>query len=77
MPTEVKDDAKLLQQVDLDDNKTAVPRTHVDDEYAQAGVVDPKVMITTSHNPSTKLVQFAKVGGVVQHVTLVQGLGSP
>ena len=61
MPTEVKDDEKLLQQIDLDDDKTAVPRTHVDDEYNGAGVTDPKVMVTTSHNPSTKLVQFAKV----------------
>lgn len=34
--------------------------THVDDEYAWAGVEDPKIMITTSHSPSSRLKQFAK-----------------
>lgn len=40
-----------------------VQRTHVDDEYALAGVADPKVLITTSRDPSSRLTQFAKVGG--------------
>ena len=35
--------------------------THRDDEYAWAGVEDPKIVITTSHNPSSRLKQFAKV----------------
>ena len=35
--------------------------SHQDDEYAWAGVQDPKIMITTSHNPSSRLKQFAKV----------------
>ena len=35
--------------------------THQDDEYVWAGVEDPKVVITTSHNPSSRLKQFAKV----------------
>lgn len=34
--------------------------THIDDEYAWAGVEDPKIMITTSHSPSSRLKQFAK-----------------
>jgi U3 small nucleolar ribonucleoprotein protein IMP4 len=33
-----------------------------DDEYAQAGVEDPKILITTSRDPSSKLNQFARVG---------------
>ena len=33
----------------------------MDDEYRWAGVEDPKLMITTSHNPSSRLKQFAKV----------------
>lgn len=37
--------------------------THMDDEYAWAGVEDPKVVVTTSHDPSSRLKQFAKVGG--------------
>ena len=35
--------------------------SHIDDEYAWAGVEDPKIMITTSHDPSSRLKQFAKV----------------
>ena len=33
----------------------------MDDEYRWAGVEDPKLMVTTSHNPSSRLKQFAKV----------------
>lgn len=32
-----------------------------DDEYRWAGVEDPKVIVTTSHDPSSKLKQFSKV----------------
>ena len=35
--------------------------THQDDEYSWAGVEDPKVVVTTSHNPSSRLKQFSKV----------------
>ena len=35
--------------------------THIDDEYKWAGVEDPKIMVTTSRDPSSKLKQFAKV----------------
>lgn len=34
--------------------------THVDDEYANAGAHDPKIMVTTSRDPSSRLGQFAK-----------------
>lgn len=43
--------------------------THLDDEYAQAGIEDPRVLITTSRDPSSKLQQFAKVrpvGALIQ-----------
>lgn len=33
--------------------------THKDDEYAWFGVEDPKVVVTTSHSPSSTLKQFA------------------
>lgn len=36
----------------------------MDDEYRWAGVEDPKVMITTSRDPSSRLKMFAKVPGV-------------
>ena len=31
-----------------------------DDEYRWAGVEDPKIMITTSHDPSARLKKFVK-----------------
>jgi U3 small nucleolar ribonucleoprotein protein IMP4 len=40
------------------------PLTHIDDEYAQAGLEDPRILITTSRDPSSKLAQFAKVSFV-------------
>ncbi len=46
--------------MELEDDNTAVPRTHIDDEYAHAGERDPKILITTSRDPSTRLVAFAK-----------------
>lgn len=51
---------KLIQNLDLDDEWTKKVGTHVDDEYAYAGVSDPKVVITTSRNPSSRLQQFVK-----------------
>ena len=38
-----KDAGKLRAELEMDDLRTSVPRSHVDDEYALAGVRDPKV----------------------------------
>lgn len=35
--------------------------SHMDDEYKWAGVEDPKVMVTTSRDPSSRLKMFVKV----------------
>jgi U3 small nucleolar ribonucleoprotein protein IMP4 len=44
LPTELRRDAAALKhQVELEDDNTAVPRTHVDDEYARASEREPKV----------------------------------
>lgn len=43
----------------------SVPRSHIDDEYANASEKDPKILLTTSRNPSAPLTQFVKV---VQHL---------
>ena len=40
---------------------SAAPLSHIDDEYSQAGIDDPRVLITTSRDPSSKLAQFSKV----------------
>ncbi|RKP17797.1 Brix-domain-containing protein [Rozella allomycis CSF55] len=45
---------------DLDFDPTQEVKTHIDDEYAKAGVRDPKVLITTSRDPSSRLLQFSK-----------------
>ena len=34
--------------------------SHQDDEYRWAGVSDPKIRVTTSRDPSSRLKQFAK-----------------
>ncbi|KAI7842554.1 hypothetical protein COHA_003791 [Chlorella ohadii] len=61
IPTELRrEEAELRKQVELEDDNTAVPRSHIDDEYAHAGERDPKILITTSRDPSSRLVQFAK-----------------
>ncbi|XP_008236839.1 PREDICTED: U3 small nucleolar ribonucleoprotein protein IMP4-like [Prunus mume] len=61
IPTELRnEEAELRREIDLEDENTAVPRTHIDDEYAKAAERDPKILITTSRNPSAPLVQFAK-----------------
>jgi hypothetical protein len=36
-------------------------KSTIDDEYALAGQQDPKILITTSRDPSSRLVQFVKV----------------
>lgn len=42
------------------------PTTHIDNEYSRAGVQDPKIVITTSRDPSSKLLQFSKVGECIK-----------
>lgn len=56
----MRSEVGLKDKLDLQDDNTAVPRTHSDDEYAQAGAIDPKICLTTSRNASSKLVQFGK-----------------
>jgi U3 small nucleolar ribonucleoprotein protein IMP4 len=38
-----KEAADLKRKVDLEDDNTAVQRTHIDDEYGNIGVLDPQV----------------------------------
>ncbi|KAL5635859.1 hypothetical protein ACGC1H_004607 [Rhizoctonia solani] len=60
LPTELRKDAAELGKVMTMDESQAEPTTHIDDEYSRAGIMDPKVVITTSRDPSSKLLQFAK-----------------
>ncbi|TKR77627.1 hypothetical protein L596_018561 [Steinernema carpocapsae] len=56
IPTELRDEAIDL----LKDTKWGGQINEVDDEYRWAGTKDPKVVITTSRDPSSKLKAFAK-----------------
>jgi len=61
IPTELRaEEAELRHQIELEDEKSEVPWNPMDDEYLRAGEFDPRVMCTTSRDPSSKLVQFAK-----------------
>jgi U3 small nucleolar ribonucleoprotein protein IMP4 len=58
IPTELRREAAEIH-ASLDLESGEAPTTHADDEYAQAGLRDPRVCITTSRDPSSRLRQFA------------------
>lgn len=61
IPTELRgEDKRLRKTLDLADDKTREQRSTIDDEYAYIGVKDPKILITTSRDPSSRLTQFLK-----------------
>lgn len=61
LPTELRASYdKLKDEIDHEDTKHEGNTTHVDDEYGDAGWSDPRVCVTTSRSPSSRLKQFAK-----------------
>ncbi|KAH9459957.1 hypothetical protein Pst134EB_008168 [Puccinia striiformis f. sp. tritici] len=60
VPTELKKELDELREAMSKDAGNSEPLTHIDDEYDRAGIEDPKILITTSRNPSSKLLQFSK-----------------
>ena len=61
VPTELRrEQDKVNHDLELADEKTIVARSHVDDEYEDAKYRDPKLLITTSRNPSQRLTSFQK-----------------
>lgn len=61
LPTEVRASYdKLQSEIAQEDSKTEVPHIGIDDEYADAGLEDPRICVTTSRDPSSRLKQFAK-----------------
>ena len=54
-----KEATTLTKELMFDENQLE-PTNHVDDEYSLAGSKDPKILITTSRDPSSRLSQFAK-----------------
>ncbi|KAI5648738.1 hypothetical protein M9H77_34743 [Catharanthus roseus] len=61
IPTELRNEEYTLrQEIDLEDDNTAVLKSTIDDEYANAAERDPKILLTTSRDPSAPLTQFVK-----------------
>ncbi|KAF8719141.1 hypothetical protein AX14_011402 [Amanita brunnescens Koide BX004] len=60
LPTELKKQATVLGKDLIFDEAQAEPTSHIDNEYSRAGMQDPKIIITTSRDPSSKLLQFTK-----------------
>ncbi|KAJ3693145.1 hypothetical protein LUZ60_012240 [Juncus effusus] len=61
IPTELRnEEASLRREIDLEDDHTAIPKSLIDDEYSNARESDPKILLTTSRNPSAPLTQFVK-----------------
>lgn len=61
IPTELRGEEKSLRhEMEYDDEKHEKPLNHIDDEYKNAGMFDPKIAITTSRDPSSRLKQFAQ-----------------
>jgi U3 small nucleolar ribonucleoprotein protein IMP4 len=61
IPTALKRGALALQRAaEWDDEAGEHVTSHEDDEYRWAGVEDPKIVVTTSREPSSRLKMFAK-----------------
>lgn len=61
LPTELRAKGRSLIEKDkYSDILHDAPSSHQDDEYARASLIDPRIVITTSRDPSAKLMQFAK-----------------
>jgi U3 small nucleolar ribonucleoprotein protein IMP4 len=61
IPTELVNEARTLHHdMEMDINPITETKQAVDDEYSRVGLYEPKVCITTSRDPSSRLKQFAK-----------------
>ncbi|VEL21313.1 unnamed protein product [Protopolystoma xenopodis] len=61
LPKHLEADAlRLNEELDWSDDMSDADGLAEDDEYFWAGSEDPRVVITTSRSPSTKLQEFSK-----------------
>ncbi|KAI8973825.1 anticodon-binding protein [Mycotypha africana] len=60
IPTELRNADRSEREDFGYDQAQDAPSTYQDDEYARAGIYDPKILITTSRDPSSRLQQFSK-----------------
>ncbi len=64
IPTELRNEARDLQHEIAMDVRGAA-ESNVDDEYANIGSREPKICVTTSRDPSSRLKQFAKYSNMI------------
>lgn len=61
IPTDLREDALSIQKtLDWEGSGADGLTSSTDDEYKWAGVDDPKIMLTTARDPSSRLKMFAK-----------------
>lgn len=61
IPTEIAAEARgLYHDIEMEVDPSEGTKSIIDDEYANIGTYEPKVCVTTSRDPSSKLKQFAK-----------------
>jgi U3 small nucleolar ribonucleoprotein protein IMP4 len=59
LPTELRSSARELNhQIEMDIHE--IEKQKIDDEYANVGLREPKICVTTSRDPGNRLKQFAK-----------------
>ena len=75
IPTEIRHDARALQHEMKYDVVKSDEKQIIDDEYATVGMQDPKVCVTTSRDPSSRLKQFSKYDNVVYSLLYVTSPG--
>ena len=71
------EEKELRHQLENDDDNTLIAKSHVDDEYEEAKYKDPKIMITTSRNPSNRLMNFQKVSLNLRIEIYILGIEAP
>jgi U3 small nucleolar ribonucleoprotein protein IMP4 len=61
IPSELKKESDaLMKELEYEDDNTILPFSTMDDEYASNKYLEPKILLTTSRNPSQRLMQFLK-----------------
>jgi U3 small nucleolar ribonucleoprotein protein IMP4 len=60
IPQDLREEASELAEALSFDAGLDLSRSSTDDEYSLSGVTDPKVLVTTSRDPSSRLQQFSK-----------------
>ena|ERR1700738_3921582 len=65
LPKELQDPS-LRKDLRYDEAKLMLDEAEeMDDEYYHVGMRDPRILITTSRDPSSRLLQFSKVQVIV------------